>query len=151
MTTAPVDELAQALRGTEQLVDAVRDEQWTRTTPCTDWKVRDLVNHLVGGNRLFAGILRGGQPPPLTDLPRLQGIDHLGDDPVAAYREAADALLAAFRQPGVLEQVFSVPVGPFLASPRCICASSRHSCTTGASLARPANPRRALTTSPRGC
>jgi len=112
MTTAPVDELAQALRGTEQLVAAVRDEQWTRPTPCTDWKVRDLVNHLVGGNRLFAGILCGGQPPPLTDLPRLQGIDHLGDDPVAAYREAADALLAAFRQPGVLEQVFSVPVGP---------------------------------------
>ena len=40
------------------------------------------------------------------------GIDHLGDDPVAAYREAVDALLAAFRQLGVLEQVFSVPVGP---------------------------------------
>ena len=33
MTTAPVDELAQALRGTEQLVAAVRDEQWTRATP----------------------------------------------------------------------------------------------------------------------
>jgi hypothetical protein len=119
--------------------------------PCTDWTVRDLVNHLIGGNRLFASILCGEQPPGVRHEPSAAaGIDHLGDDPVAAYREAADALLAAFRQPGVLEQVFSVPVGPFLASPRCICASSRHSCTTGTSLARPANPRSSLTTSPRG-
>jgi uncharacterized protein (TIGR03086 family) len=60
MTTAPVDELAQALRGTEQLVAAVRDEQWTRPTPCTDWKVRDLVNHLVGGNRCSPASSAGG-------------------------------------------------------------------------------------------
>jgi len=81
--------------------------------PCTDWTVRDLVNHLIGGNRLFASILCGEQPPGVRHEPSAAaGIDHLGDDPVAAYREAADALLATFRQPGVLEQVFSVPVGP---------------------------------------
>lgn len=29
----------------------------------TAWSVRDLVNHFVGGNLMFAGILRGGPPP----------------------------------------------------------------------------------------
>lgn len=112
MTATPVDQLARALDVTEQVVATVRDEQWIQPTPCTDWTVRDLVDHLVGGNRLFAGILRGEPSPSPADLRGGQGVDHLGDDPVAAYRDAADALLAAFRAPGVLERTFAVPIGP---------------------------------------
>lgn len=112
MTATPVDQLARALDVTEQVVATVRDEQWIQPTPCTDWTVRDLVDHLVGGNRLFAGILRGEPSPSPADLRGGQGVDYLGDDPVAAYRDAADALLAAFRAPGVLERTFAVPIGP---------------------------------------
>ena len=31
-----------------QRVAAVDDEQWRRPTPCADWDVRALVNHVVG-------------------------------------------------------------------------------------------------------
>jgi uncharacterized protein (TIGR03086 family) len=110
MTSTPVEQLAKVLDATEQLIAAVRAEQWAAPTPCTEWNVRDLVNHLVAGNRMFAGILRGDAATP-ADIPRLQAVDVLGDEPVAAYRDAADAVLAAFSQPGVLEKVFTVPVG----------------------------------------
>ncbi|MCW2884766.1 MAG: hypothetical protein JWL58_1628 [Streptosporangiaceae bacterium] len=110
MTSTPVEQLAKVLDATEQLIAAVRAEQWAAPTPCTEWNVRDLVNHLVAGNRMFAGILHGDAATP-ADIPRLQAVDVLGDEPVAAYRDAADAVLTAFSQPGVLEKVFTVPVG----------------------------------------
>ena len=60
---------------------------------------------------MFASALRGEPPPAPEDLKRLRETDQLGDDPVKAYREAADDLQAAFRQPGALESAVQVPVG----------------------------------------
>jgi uncharacterized protein (TIGR03086 family) len=70
-----------------------------------------VVNHLVAGNLLYTRILSGEQLPPPETLARLRATDHLGDDPVGAFRQSGAALLEAFRQPGVLERVFEVPVG----------------------------------------
>lgn len=109
MTTEALDQLARALDATEQVVAAVGDDQWTDRTPCTEWTVRDLFNHMVAGNRMFAGIARGD--PPAAPGSTAAAVADLDDDPVSAYRSAADALLAAFRQPGVLEAMLSVPVG----------------------------------------
>lgn len=100
----PVEQLSQVVDATEVLVAGVREDQWAAATPCTEWNVRDLVNHMVAGNRRFTSILGG-------EAPLFAGDDLLGDDPVAAYRKAADALLAAFGRPGVLEKTFSVPIG----------------------------------------
>jgi uncharacterized protein (TIGR03086 family) len=104
-TPTPVDQLARLVQGFEQLIAAVRADQWTGATPCTDWNVRNLVNHVVRGNRLFAAVLRGEQPPPPEPA------DVLGEDPLAAYRAAAAELLEAFGQPGAMERVVTVPFG----------------------------------------
>jgi uncharacterized protein (TIGR03086 family) len=111
MTTAPLDALTTALDGTGTLVAAVRDGEWSLPTPCSGWDVRALVNHLVGGNRLFARVLNGEPLPPREELGRRAGEDQLGEDPGAAYRSSADQLRAAFAVPGVLDRVVSVPVG----------------------------------------
>ncbi len=110
--TAPVDRLVLALDVTEALIAAVGNDQWPNPTPCPEWNVRALVNHLVFGNRMFAAILRGEPASELENLRRLRDIDQLGDNPVEAYREAGAALQAAFSQPGVLERVFQAPIGP---------------------------------------
>jgi uncharacterized protein (TIGR03086 family) len=104
MAAPTVDQLAQVLDDAAVLVAAVAGEQWDGPTPCTDWTVRELVNHLVGGNLLFAAIVDG---LPVDRTPA----DHLGDDPVAAYRAAAGAVVAAFGRPGALDQVVTVPFG----------------------------------------
>lgn len=108
---APADRLARALEATGALIAAIQNDQWSNATPCSEWNVRTLVNHLVFGNRMFAGILRGEPPPPLGDLPRLRDIDQLGHDPVGAYHEAGAELQAAFSQPAVLERTFQAPIG----------------------------------------
>lgn len=108
MATTATGWLTEALDATGQLVVGVRGEQWSDPTPCTDWTVRDLVNHLVAGNRLLSGLLRG-EPSPSRSIPR--GIDQLGAELVVAYRGAAAELLAAFELPGVMQRVVSVPLG----------------------------------------
>ena len=110
MSATPIDELRMSLDATGHLVAGVRAEQWSQPTPCTRWTVRQLVNHLVAGNRLFAGILSGQPLPPPEQ--RRQSADQLGDDPGTAYRASASDLVAAFGRPGVLQQKFTVPVGP---------------------------------------
>jgi uncharacterized protein (TIGR03086 family) len=97
--------LEQPVQAFEQLIAALRADQWAAPTPCTEWNVRNLVNHVVRGNRLFAAALRGEPPPPAEPA------DVLGDDPVAAYRAASNEMQEAFRQPGALDRVVNVPFG----------------------------------------
>ena len=40
-------------------VQAVGDDQWGRPTPCTEWDVRALVNHLVYEQRWVAPLVQG--------------------------------------------------------------------------------------------
>ena len=79
-------------------------DQWDLPTPCTEWSVRGVVQHLVAGNHLFARALTD-EPSPV-DLPDVPA----GEWP-ATYDASADALLAAFSAPGVLERVVTVPFG----------------------------------------
>jgi uncharacterized protein (TIGR03086 family) len=109
--TDPLAGLAAALDGTGQLVHAVTDDQWQLPTPCPDWTVRQLVNHLVGGDRLCTRVLRGEPLPPMDQLGRRGHVDQLGDDPAAAYDTAAAELLQALAAPGVLDRAHTLPVG----------------------------------------
>jgi uncharacterized protein (TIGR03086 family) len=87
------------------LISNIRADQWSAPTPCPDWTVRQVVNHLIGMNRVFAALLAGQPPPPRPSA------DHVEDDPVRAFRDSAAALLAAFSLPGVLERTYRGPLG----------------------------------------
>src|SRR5919202_2903813 len=89
-----VGDINVALAGTGRLVAAVGADQWSAPTPCEGWDVRTVVNHVVGGMRIYAAELTG------TDAGGEHEDDWLGDDPVAAYRDAATQVLAAWRSPG---------------------------------------------------
>lgn len=73
-------------------VEAVGDDQWGSRTPCADWAVRDLVNHLVGEERWTPPLLAGSTIEEVGDA--LEG-DLLGDDPRATVRDAAEQANAA--------------------------------------------------------
>lgn len=104
--------LRDALDGMGELVRGVRPDQWVDPSNCPDWDVRALVNHVVFGNRTFAGILTGQAPPPQEQIRTMRDQDLLGDDPSSSWRDSAAGLLAAFDAPGVLERSFSSPLGP---------------------------------------
>src|SRR6266567_9363242 len=86
------------------LIDRIAAGQWTEPTPCTEWSVRDVVNHFVGMNLVFVALFEESQMPA-------RGADRLGADPAGAYRRSAAALQAAAACPGVLERSQATPVG----------------------------------------
>jgi uncharacterized protein (TIGR03086 family) len=109
VTDALLGPLATALDGTGGLVAAVTENQWDLPTPCSDWTVRQLVNHVVGGNRLFTRVLSGEPLPPRDQLGARAAEDQLGTQPAAAYAGSAADLLSALRAPGVLAGTYTVP------------------------------------------
>jgi uncharacterized protein (TIGR03086 family) len=107
----PAAELGEALELAGRLVAGVKPDQWELPTPCTEWNVRQLVDHLVSGHQLVARVLRGEPFEQAVAATRSAGGDRLGDDPVAAYDASARDVLAAFTAPGVLERLVRVPFG----------------------------------------
>jgi uncharacterized protein (TIGR03086 family) len=98
-----------ALAGTRRYVAGIRDDQWQEPSPNEGWDVRELVNHIVGGNFWAGELARGKTIEEVGD--RLDG-DVLGADPVAAYDESARAASKAFRAPGAMEAPCAVSYGP---------------------------------------
>jgi uncharacterized protein (TIGR03086 family) len=84
-----------------QRVHAVRTDQWGCPTPCKDWEVRNLVNHLVSEQLWVPPLLAGKRIGDLGD--GFAAGDVLGSDPVAAWDAAAAAAAAAFAA-GALER-----------------------------------------------
>lgn len=100
-----VPAITAALTTTGTIVQAIPSSAWHEPTPCTDWDVRQVTNHVVGGMRIFTG--------ELTGVPA--GADHdsdwLGTDPVAAYMDAADADRAAWALPLALAGTITIGLG----------------------------------------
>lgn len=76
-------------------VRSVHSDAWPGPTPCPDWDLRALVNHVVAEDRWTVPLCRGATLEEVGDS--LDG-DLLGTDPVAAAEEAADAAKAAVAQ-----------------------------------------------------
>lgn len=97
-----------AVDGFGARVRAVGEDQWHLPTPCTDWDVGDLVNHLVSESRWAPPLLEGKTIEEVGD--RFEG-DLLGDDPQAAWGAAAGEGISAVGQEGALERTVHVSFG----------------------------------------
>lgn len=76
-------------------VHGVTADAWRQPTPCREWDVRALVNHVVGENLWIPPLLAGKRIDEVTDIP--DG-DVLGDDPQRAWDDSTvDAVAAAKR------------------------------------------------------
>lgn len=104
-----VDRFAAASAAFEERLRLVRSGQWESPTPCTEWNVRQLVNHVTRGNLNYVGLLAGGTGAQFL---RMRDADALGGDPVAAFAASAGECADAFGRPGALEQVLDYPLGP---------------------------------------
>ena len=93
-----------ALSRTEAIVANTTVGQLDDPTSCGSWKVRDLLNHLIGGMAAYAAGAAGRPLPSESD-------DHIGDDPAGNFRRAATDALDAFRAPDAMERTFKMPWG----------------------------------------
>jgi uncharacterized protein (TIGR03086 family) len=89
------DEFARRLR-------LVGSGDWRRPTPCSEWDVRALVNHVVGASVRYQLLLNGA---PTEQVEAMREVDHLGDDALASFIATAGGVVACFREDGALERV----------------------------------------------
>ncbi|WP_328928633.1 TIGR03086 family metal-binding protein [Streptomyces sp. NBC_00190] len=108
---------AEALRLFGERLRAIGDDQWDAPTPCTEWSVRDLVNHVTGEQLWIPPLVTEGRT--VEEMGDMFSGDVLGDDPVAAWDRAASAAHDAFAEPGALDRTVKLSYGPALGSAYC--------------------------------
>jgi uncharacterized protein (TIGR03086 family) len=99
---------ARALARFGEKVEAIRDDQWHAPTPCSEWDVRDLVNHLVSENAWMPPLFEG---KTVADVGSSLEGDLLGEDPKGAWRRSATAAEAAVRGDGAMERPVHISMG----------------------------------------
>jgi uncharacterized protein (TIGR03086 family) len=89
-------------------VGAIGPDQWTAPTPCTDWDVRTLVNHVVYEQLWSVPLFDGATIAEVGD--RFEG-DLLGEDARAAATAAAQETAAAVKSDGAIDRTVHLSFG----------------------------------------
>jgi uncharacterized protein (TIGR03086 family) len=83
-----------ALDQLADLLSEVAPDALNKPTPCEQWTVRELVDHIVAAPARFAAMMRGQSVDWSAATPAANS------DPVVAFRSHADDLLQAWRSDG---------------------------------------------------
>ena len=89
-------------------VNSINDKQWDLGTPCADWDVRDLLQHITEGNLWVQPLVEGKTIAEVGDS--LSG-DHLGAHPQHAWRDSAMEAQTAFESDGAMERIVHLSFG----------------------------------------
>ena len=89
-----------------ELIAATRSDQLESSTPCRTWTAREVINHVVGGQYMFAGAA-SGKPLDLSG----GAPDFASGDAAGAQRDASAALAAVLADPGLGERMAELPFG----------------------------------------
>jgi len=97
-----------ALDATTMIVANVDPARFGGPTPCADFDVRALLNHMIAGNYRFVKIAHGapGDAVPTTG-------DFVRDDALTPYRDSAAAVSEAWSDPRILGETTHLPFGDF--------------------------------------
>ena len=112
--TSQVELLARACASTGGMLTNVTRDQLTHPTPCDDWRVHDLIDHIVGATDFFADLAERGSSAEGREWP-----SYSDGEFIAAFGRQASRVVAAFSAPGVMERIMLLPTGPAPGS-RCI-------------------------------
>ncbi|MCX5213848.1 TIGR03086 family metal-binding protein [Kitasatospora sp. NBC_00240] len=114
---APVLRLfPKALEAFGHHVRLITPHQWPAATPCSEWSVRDLVNHLTAEQLWVPELLMGSTVAEVGA--RFDG-DVLDENPAAFWQNAAEAAEEAFRVPGAADVTVHLSFGDVPATSYC--------------------------------
>lgn len=95
----PVQLFSKATARGSDVMAGVSAEQLALATPCTEWSVQDLIDHLVGSTGYLLAALEGSEPAPVSGAT------------AADYEAGRAQVLAALAEPGALERTCRSPLG----------------------------------------
>lgn len=105
MTISQDADLSALTTVTTQLVaalDSIQDDEWAVSTPCDEWDIAALVDHVTGGNWFTAHILDGQGSDEALRLTMARFADESAGGGEAI--QSAEEQLTAFERDGVLDE-----------------------------------------------
>ncbi|MDT5209733.1 MAG: hypothetical protein QOF67_2148, partial [Mycobacterium sp.] len=100
MTERAVEALGLARSELLPRLNAITASDWDKATPCTEWNVQQLVNHVVGLQHRVARLIRGCSR---DEFVASREADWIGIDHIAAWQEGVRALDEAITNAGTLD------------------------------------------------
>ena len=100
--------LQEAVAAFEQRLSEVEASQWGRATPCADWDVRELVNHVVGELLWMPPLL---ESKTIADVGDQFDGDILGESPLDTARKAGAEALAFASAPDAQNRTVHLSFG----------------------------------------
>ncbi|MDW3216902.1 MAG: TIGR03086 family metal-binding protein [Ilumatobacteraceae bacterium] len=101
----PTEQLSQILPALNDTVGQIRADQLDNPTPCDEFTVHDILDHMMVLGATFTYQYHGETPPEITPPPVY------GRVPLAEFREVMDDLLDAVTAPGALDRTIDSPLG----------------------------------------
>ncbi len=92
-----------------KFVSGIKETSWENETPCSDWNVRDVVNHIVYENVWMVALFNGRTIEEVGD--EFEG-DLVGSDPAGVYIETAKKVQAILAQPDAMSRECQISSGP---------------------------------------
>jgi len=96
----PITQLEQLGPHLGGVVAGITPDQLDNPTPCREFTVRDVLEHMIGGATAFAAAYRGEAPGEPDQ-----------SDPLRSFGPALGDLVAAISAPGALDRTVQAPFG----------------------------------------
>jgi uncharacterized protein (TIGR03086 family) len=97
-----IEQFQRTVDAANQIVGCVSASDLGKPTPCTEWTVQALIEHMIGTNNMFSAALTGGAS---------QAPKNLAADLSGSYARSAETVVSAWQTPGALERTLKLPVG----------------------------------------
>lgn len=106
----PTEQLAVILPTIIDLVDRIEADQLGHPTPCADFDVQGVLDHMIGLGSTFVPAFLG---EPVSDVAAHDDTPPTADGqvPAAAFRSVMTSLLAAVESPGAMDRMIDAPFG----------------------------------------
>ena len=89
----------------DAVVHRVPNDKWDSQSPCDGWTAKDLLRHQCGVLQAMAATLQSGETVPPEPI-------ESADNPVAAWTQTRDSVLAELDEPGILDREGKFWFGP---------------------------------------
>jgi uncharacterized protein (TIGR03086 family) len=107
----PVALMLQGLREFGDRLDRVPNDQWGAPTPCTEWTVATLADHVIDESLWVAPLLAGHGLEAANEI--VEGTKaSAGGDRISLWRTASTNAATAWTEPGAMDRMVALSRGP---------------------------------------